>query len=236
MSFCLLYLSSFAYLFISTEDPVNSKRILFTAGMVGDYSGLCIIVLGVSLQNLFGSHIKLNFVILAMPTATGKAWYSLRNVASKLTRMEHHHQFLTTCYEENIIPVGLCLETNIGFELYDYMLPKYTASCNSFTFHRIQQLASDALIITKDLLQEFTSIDLHIGRRFSLYIANRLLDRTRTFLTSQRRILRKRGHSKLILLCHKFSRNRFFSRYNDVSAMQCQHNDFFRFHSRATVY
>ena len=38
--FCLLYLSNFTYLFISTEDPVNSKRILFTAGMVGDYSGL----------------------------------------------------------------------------------------------------------------------------------------------------------------------------------------------------
>ena len=74
--------------------------------------------------------------------------------------MEHQHQFLTTCYEENIIPVGLCLKTNIGFELYDYMLPKYTADSNSFTFHRIQQLASDALIITKDLLQEFTSIEL----------------------------------------------------------------------------
>ena len=28
------------YIVISTEDPVNSKRILFTAGMVGDYSGL----------------------------------------------------------------------------------------------------------------------------------------------------------------------------------------------------
>ena len=40
MSFCLLYLSSFTYLFISTEDPVNSKQILFTAGMIGDYSGL----------------------------------------------------------------------------------------------------------------------------------------------------------------------------------------------------
>ena len=40
VSFCLLYLSSFTYLFIFTEDPVNSKRILFTAGMVGDYSGL----------------------------------------------------------------------------------------------------------------------------------------------------------------------------------------------------
>ena len=108
------------------------------------------IFLGVSLQNRFRSHIKLNFVILAMPTATGKAWYSFRNVASKLTRMEHHHQFLTTCYQENIIPVGLCLKTNIGFELYDYMLPKYTADCNSFTFYRIQQLASDALIMTKD--------------------------------------------------------------------------------------
>ena len=119
-----------------------------------------------------------------MPTATGKAWYSLRNVASKLTRMEHHHQFLTTCYKENIIPVGLCLKTNIGFELYDYMLPKCTADCNSFTFYRIQQLASDALIITKDLLQEFTSIENDI-RRFPLYIANQLLDRTRTFLASQ---------------------------------------------------
>ena len=31
----------------------------------------------------------------------------------------------------------------------------------------------------------------------------------------------------------KFSRNKFFSRYSDVSAMQRQHNDFFRFHSRA---
>ena len=146
MSSCLLYLSSFTYLFISTEDPVNSKRILFTAGMVGDYSGLSslyIIYLGVSLQNRFPSHIKLNFVILGMPTATGKAWYSPRNVASKLTRMGHHHQFLTTCYEENIIRVGLCLKTNIGFELYDYMSPKYTADCNSFTFHCIQQLVSD---------------------------------------------------------------------------------------------
>ena len=160
VSFCFLYLLSFTYLFISTEDPVNSKWILFTAGMVGDYSGLStlyIIFLGVSLQNRFRSHVKSNFVILAMPTATGKAWYSLRNVASKLTRMEHHHQFLTTCYEENIIPVGLCLKTNIGFELYDYMLPKYTADCNSFTFYRILQLASDALIITKDLLEELTS-------------------------------------------------------------------------------
>ena len=182
----------FTYLFISAEDPVNSKRILFTAGMVGDYSGLStlyIIFLGVSLQNRFRSHIKLNFVILAMPTATGKAWYSLHNVASKLTHMERHHQFLTTCYEENIIPVGLCLKTNIGFELYDYMLPKYTADCNSFTFYCIQQLASDALIITKDLLQEFTSIELDIRRRFPLYIANQLLDRTRTFLASQRRTL-----------------------------------------------
>ena len=62
MSFCLLYLSSFTYLFISTEDPVNSKQILFTAGMVGDYSGLStlyLIFLGVSLQNHFRSHIKL---------------------------------------------------------------------------------------------------------------------------------------------------------------------------------
>ena len=44
VSFCLLYLSSFTYLFISTEDPVNSKQILFTAGMVGDYSGLSIYI------------------------------------------------------------------------------------------------------------------------------------------------------------------------------------------------
>ena len=167
-----------------------------------------------------------------MPTATGKAWYSLRNVASKLTRMEHHHQFLTTCYKENIIPVGLFLKTNIGFELYDYMLPKYTADCNSFTFYRIQQLASDALVITKDLLEELTSIEPDIRRRFPLYIANQLLDRTRTFLGSQRRTLRKRGRAKLIVLRRKFSRNKFLSRYNDVSAKQRQHNDFFRFHSR----
>ena len=111
-----------------------------------------------------------------MPTATCKAWYFLRNVASKLTRMEHHHQFLTSCYEENIIPVGLFLKTNIGFELYDYMLPKYTADYNSFTFYRIQQLASDALVITKDLLEELTSIEPDIRRRFPLYIANQLLE------------------------------------------------------------
>ena len=199
--------------------------------MVGDYSGLStfyIIFLGVSLQNHFRSHIKLNFVILAVPTATGKAWYSLRNVASKLTRMEHHHQFLATCYEENIIPVGLCLKTNIGLELNDYMLPKYTADCNSFTFYHIQQLASDALVITKDLLEELTSIELDIRRRFPLYIANQLLDRTRTFLACQRR-----GRAKLIVLRRKFSCNKFLSRYSDVSAKQRQHNDFCRFHSRA---
>ena len=142
-----------------------------------------------------------------MPTATGKAWYSLRIVASKLTHMEHHHQFLTTCYEENVIPVVLCLKTNIGFELYDYMVPKYTADCNSFTFHHIQQLASDALIVTKDLHQEFTSVELDIRRRFPLYIANHLLNRTRTFLASQRRMLRKQGRAKLNLLRHKFNRN-----------------------------
>ena len=230
--FLSAHLSSFTYLLVPTEDPVNSKWILFTAGVVGDYSSfstLYIIFLGVSLQNRFRSHIKLNFAILAMPTANGKAWYSLRNVASKLTRMEHHHQFLTTCYEENVIPVGLCLKTNIGFELYDYILPKYTADCNSFIFHRIQQLASDELIVTKDFHEEFISIELDIRRRFPLYIANQLLDRTRTFLASQTRILRKRGRAKLNVLRRKFNRNRFLSRYSDVSAMQRQLNDFLGF-------
>ena len=112
------------------------------------------------------------------------------------------------------------------------MLPKYTADCNSFNFYHIQQLASDALVITKDLLQEFTSIELDIRRRFPLYIVNQLLDRTRTFLASQRRTLRKRGRAKLIVLRRKFSRNKFFSRYSDVSVMQRQHNDFLWFHSR----
>ena len=65
MSSCLLYLSSFTDLFVSTEDPVNSKWILFTAGMVGDYSGFStsyVIFLGVSLQYRFRAHIKLKLV------------------------------------------------------------------------------------------------------------------------------------------------------------------------------
>ena len=38
--FLSAHLSSFTYLFVPAEDPVNSKWILFTAGMVGDdYSG-----------------------------------------------------------------------------------------------------------------------------------------------------------------------------------------------------
>ena len=37
--FLSAHLSSFTYLFVPTEDPVNSKWILFTAGVVGDYSG-----------------------------------------------------------------------------------------------------------------------------------------------------------------------------------------------------
>ena len=36
--FLFAHLSSFTYLFVPTEDPVNSKWSLFTAGMVGDYS------------------------------------------------------------------------------------------------------------------------------------------------------------------------------------------------------
>ena len=54
-----------------------------------------------------------------MPTATGKAWYLLRNVASKLPRVEHHHQFQRTCCEEKVIPIGLGMKINIGFQLYD---------------------------------------------------------------------------------------------------------------------
>ena len=38
--FLFPHLSSFTYLFVLTEDPVNSKWIMFTTGMVGDYSGL----------------------------------------------------------------------------------------------------------------------------------------------------------------------------------------------------
>ena len=37
--FLFAHPSSFTYLFVPTEDPVNSKWILFTAGMVSDYSG-----------------------------------------------------------------------------------------------------------------------------------------------------------------------------------------------------
>ena len=102
------------------------------------------------------------------------------------------------------------------------------------TFHHIQQLASDALIVTKDLHQEFTSIELDIRRRFPQYIANQLLERTRRFLASQRRMLRKRGRAKLNVLRirRKFSRSRFLSRYSDVSAIQRQLNDFSGLYSR----
>ena len=37
--FLLAHPSGFTYLFVPKDDPANSKWILFTAGMVGDYSG-----------------------------------------------------------------------------------------------------------------------------------------------------------------------------------------------------
>ena len=113
------------------------------------------------------------------------------------------------------------------------MVPKYTADYNSFIFHHIQQLSSDAFIATKDLHQEFTSIKLDIRRRFPQRVANQLLERTQTFLTSQRRMLKKRGLAKLNVLCRKFSGSRFLSRYGNVSAIQCQLNDFSRLYSEA---
>ena len=64
--------------------------------------------------------------------------------------MEHHHQFLRTCYEEKVIPIGLDMKINIGFQLYDDMLSKYTADNCSFIFHRIQQLAADAFTVMND--------------------------------------------------------------------------------------
>ena len=39
-------------------------------------------------------------------------------------------------------------------------------------------------------------------------------------------MLRKRGRAKLNVLCHTFSCSGFLSRYSDVSAIQCQLNDF----------
>ena len=56
--FLFLYLSSFTYLFISTEDPVNSKRILFTAGMVGDYSGLSTLYTYIHIYNIYIGDVK----------------------------------------------------------------------------------------------------------------------------------------------------------------------------------
>ena len=46
-----IYIYTYIYLFISTEDPVNSKRIVITAGMVGDYSGLSTLYIYIYIYN-----------------------------------------------------------------------------------------------------------------------------------------------------------------------------------------
>ena len=46
--FLFAHPSSFIYLFVRTEDPVNSKWILFTAGMFGDYSGFSTLYIYIS--------------------------------------------------------------------------------------------------------------------------------------------------------------------------------------------
>ena len=116
-----------------------------------------------------------SFMFKVMPTATGKAWYLLRKFASKLSRMEHHHYFLRTCYEEKIIPIGLGMKFNIGLQPYDDMLLKYIAENSLFIFNRIQQIAGDAFTGMNDLFKEFTRIKSDVRRRFPDRIVTQLL-------------------------------------------------------------
>ena len=152
-----------------------------------------------------------------MPTATGKAWYLLRKFASKLSRMEHHHYFLRTCYEEKIIPIGLDIKFNIGLQLYDDMLSKYIAENSLFILNRIQQLAGDAFTVMNDLCQEFTHIKSDVRRRFPHRIVNQLFERTRTFLANERRSLKIRRLTKLKVLRRKFLGHTFSSRQSNIS-------------------
>ena len=132
-----------------------------------------------------------------MPTATGKAWYRLRNIASKLARMEHHYAFLKTCCEENLMPHGLNVKTNVCPNLHPYMLYKYNADKYSFTSRRIQDLTSDTFILMDDLCTEFFSLKSDIQRRFPVTIHNQLLEPTHKFLNRERRKLKSIKQSKL---------------------------------------
>ena len=169
----MLYsLRFYLHIHIFYGRPCESKLgSCVTLGMVGDISlfitTIAIFCFGVSLLNRVRSHTSFKFVCKVMPTATGKAWYLLRNVASKLSRMEHHHQFLRTCYEEKVIPIGHDMKINIGFQLYEDMLSKYTADNSSFIFHRIQRLAADAFTVMNDLCKEFTSIEISCPKTIS---------------------------------------------------------------------
>ena len=128
-----------------------------------------------------------------MPTATGKAWYRLRKIASRLARMEHHYAFLKTCCEENLMPHVLNVKTNVCLNLHPYMLYKYNADKYSFTSRRIQDLTSDTFI----LMDEFFSLKSDIQRRFPVTIYNQLLERTHTFLNRERQKLKSIKQSKL---------------------------------------
>ena len=152
-----------------------------------------------------------------MLTATGKAWYLLRKFASKLSRMEHHHYFLRTCYEEKIIPIGLGMKFNIGLQLYDDMLSKYIAENSLFIFSRIQQLAGDAFTVMNDLFKEFIHIKSDVRRHFPHRIVNQLFERTRTFLANERRSLKIRRLTKLKVLHRKFQGHTFSSRQSNIS-------------------
>ena len=105
-----------------------------------------------------------NFCVFNMPTATVKSWYRLRSIASKLVRMDHHYTFLKACCEENLIPHGLNIKTDVGLSLYPWMLYKYSVEKHAFISHRIQYLASDAYIIMTDLHAEFFSVKSDVQR------------------------------------------------------------------------
>ena len=131
--------------------------------------------------------------------------------------MEHHHHFLRTCYEEKIIPVGLGMKFNIGFQLYDDMLSKYIAENSFFIFNHIQHLAGDAFTVMNDLFKEFTRIKSDVRRRFPHRIVSQLFDRTRAFLANERRSLKIRRLTKLKVLLRKFQGHTFSSRQSNIS-------------------
>ena len=152
-----------------------------------------------------------------MPTKSGRAWYKLRSGVSKTVRMEHHHLFLKSCFENGLIPHGLHTSVNIAFDLGPDILQSYAEDNASFILYRLNKLIADTFRSWRNLQEQLQVIKRKILHDFVQPIVSKLFQRTYDYQTKLQRKLKNRRRKKLNDLKRKYVTNPLIASKSDCT-------------------